>query len=115
MCTKITIMTHKEGVQQATVAILNDANLAKKVDRVVALAPCYFMNPINYEIPLNDIQSIEFLRQTYINYGLSTIWGPIFEQELDAKVCPTDPSLCAILKGINSAVGSNFPSSTSYK
>ena len=48
-CHKITVLTHSTGVAQAMQHAVSDPLVNDKVDRIVALAPCYYINMSKFE------------------------------------------------------------------
>jgi len=114
-CAKISILSHGTGITQATKASLSDPLLPDRVDRVVSLAPCFFIDMIAYELPIGDRPSAEAFFGLLSTYDIKTLWGPIFEAEVDSKMCPSNPSTCAILKQLNAIYGGNYAGSGSMK
>ena len=53
-CAKVTVVTHSTGVSEVITAALSDTTFSSRVDRVVALAPCTFLNLNNFELPIGD-------------------------------------------------------------
>ena len=95
--------------------MVSDVDMVKKVDRVVALAPCFYLDLGKFEIALNDKPSAVGFTKLLDDYGIDTLFGDTFEDELDAKMCPTEPNICANLKGLNTAVKSEYPDNSSTK
>ena len=100
-CAKITVVCHSTGATEIMQSAVSDPMFNSKVERIVTLAPCYFINMNNFELPLQDRPSAEAFFGLLDTYGIATLWGPVFAEELRQKMCPTNEFYCNILLGLN--------------
>lgn len=114
-CSRVTVLTHSTGITEVMRAAVVDPLMTTKVDRVVALSPCVSVKLDKFGIPLNDKPSIKGLGLLYDSFDLKSTWGPIFEIEVDQKVCPINTVMCGQLKAVNEICMQSFASDLSSK
>ena len=61
LCAKVTVVSHSTAITEVIAAGLNDPKLGSTIDRVVALAPCMFLNLRDFELPIGDRPSAQAL------------------------------------------------------
>ena len=109
------MVTHSTASSEMIVAGLSDSTLGSRIDRVVSLAPCMFLDLLNFELPIGDRPSAEALFGILAQYDINTLFGPFFKEELETKMCPTNLEFCQILLGINETYMTNYPAGGSKK
>lgn len=96
-CAKVSVITHGSAVTQTAKASLVDPLTSDRVDRVVSVAPCFFLDMNTYDLPIGDAPSAQYFFSLLAEYDIQTLWGEIFKGEVEAKMCPTAPAQCAVL------------------